>query len=353
MIFEPILDLFRGKAITIPPLDGPFRANNKLEEAVLFAKLSSADNLAVLDNRVIASSGEILYALDDGGQATKLNSYPAKITAIAVSAKNELAVGLENGDLLIAGQQAALPPSVKCITALSFAPDGSLWIANGSTHHSPSEWVVDLMEKNVTGSVWKYEPGAQIFRLIADKLAFPYGLLADNHGVVVSESWRHRLVGIDSETRVPKILVNHIPGYPSRLTPTPDGGAWLSVFAPRNRLIELVLQETHYRLDMMASVPRDYWIAPALFSGRSFLEPLQCGSIKLMGIHKPWAPSRSYGLVVRLDASMAPAYSFHSRANGTRHGTCSVIENDNQLFVAAKGDDCILSINVSDAGESQ
>jgi hypothetical protein len=353
MIFEPILDLFRGKAITIPPLDGAFRADNTLEEAALFAKLPGADNLAVLDNRVIASSGKILYTLDEGGHATQLQGYPAEITAIAVSPKNELAIGLENGDLLIAGQQAALPPSVKCITALSFAPDGSLWMANGSTHHSPSAWVADLMEKNLAGAVWQCDPGAQSFRLIADKLAFPYGLLADNNGVVVSESWRHRLVRIDSKKGEPKTVLNHIPGYPSRLSPTPDGGAWLAVFAPRNRLVEFVLQETDYRLDMMDRVPRDLWTAPALSSGHSFLEPLQFGSIRTMGIHKPWAPSRSYGMVVRLDALMVPTGSFHSRANGTRHGTCSVIENNNQLFVAAKGGDCILSINVLDARGNQ
>ncbi len=353
MIFEPILDLFRGQAITIPPLDGPFRANNVLEEAALFAELSRVDNLTTLDKRVIASSGESLYALDEGGQVEKLSSFPADISAIAVSPENELAIGLENGNLLVADRQIEIPSSVKCITALSFAPDGSLWIANGSARHAPSEWVVDLMEKNIAGSVWKCDPGMQNCHLIADKLAFPYGLLADNKGVVVSESWRHRLIRIDSETRVPEILATHIPGYPCRLAPAPDGGAWLAVFAPRNRLIELVLQETHYRFDMLANVPRDYWIAPALSSGRSFLEPLQCGSIRLMGIHKPWAPSRSYGMVVRLDASMAPKYSFHSRANGTRHGTCSMVENDHQLLVAAKGDDCILSINVSDAGESQ
>lgn len=353
MIFDPILDLFRGKAITTPPLDGPFCANTKLETAALFAKLPIVDNLAVLDNRLIASSGDILYAFDEGGHATQLQSYPAEITAIAVSSQNELAVGLDNGDLLIAGQPAAVPPSVKCIVALSFAPDGSLWMANGSAQHAPSEWVVDLMEKNASGSVWKCGPEGQRFRLIADKLAFPNGLLADNNNVVASESWRHRLVRIDGETGVSKILVNHIPGYPSRLSPAPDGGAWLSVFAPRNRLIELVLQESRYRFEMMATVPRDFWIAPALSSGRSFLEPLQCGSIRMMGIHKPWAPSRSYGMVVRLDARMEPADSFHSRANGTRHGTCSVIENDNQLFVAAKGGDCILSINVSDAGGSR
>jgi hypothetical protein len=350
MIFDSILDLFRGKTITIPALDGAFRANNRLEEAELFAKLPCADNLAVLDSRVIASSGQTLYALDKDEHATKLQDYPAEITALAVSPKNELAIGFENGDLRIADRKAALPAAVKCITALSFSPDGSLWVANGSTQHPPSNWVVDLMEKNVSGSVWKCDPGEQEFHLVADKLAFPYGLLTRNNDVIVSESWRHRLVRIDCKTGVSKILVNHIPGYPSRLSPAPDGGAWLSVFAPRNRLIELVLQETHYRFDMMDKVPRDFWIAPALSSGRSFLEPAQCGGLKMMGIHKPWAPSRSYGMVVRLNALMAPTDSFHSRANGTHHGTCSVIENDNRLFVAAKGDDCILSINIDDAG---
>ena len=353
MIFEPILDFFRGKTITIPPLDGPFRANNALEEAAVFARLPGADNLAVLDNRVIASSGKGLFVLGEGGNMTKLQSYPADITAIAVSPENKLAVGLENGQLQVADQPVELPPLVKCITALTFAPDGSLWMANGSTHHPPSAWVADLMEKNISGSVWKCDPGAQRFRLVADKLAFPYGLLADDDGVVVSESWRHRLVRIDIESAEPRILVNHVPGYPSRLSPAPEGGAWLAVFAPRNRLIELVLQESQYRLDMMENVPRDFWIAPALSSGRSLLEPMQCGSIKLMGIHKPWAPSRSYGLVVRLDAQMMPVYSFHSRANGTRHGTCSVVENASQLFIAARGDDCILSLNALDAGGNQ
>ena len=106
MIFDPILDFFRGKAITIPALDGAFRANNLLEEAAVFAKLSGADNLAVLDNRVIAGSGKILYTFDEEGNATKLQSYPAEITAIAVSSKDELVIGLENGDLLIGGRQA-------------------------------------------------------------------------------------------------------------------------------------------------------------------------------------------------------------------------------------------------------
>ena len=64
-----------------------------------------------------------------------------------------------------------------------------------------------------------------------------------------------------------------------------------------------MLLEHDYRAAMMREVARPHWIAPALASGASFLEPLQSGGVKTMGIHKPWSPSRSYGLVVRLDAA--------------------------------------------------
>jgi hypothetical protein len=95
---------------------------------------------------------------------------------------------------------------------------------------------------------------------------------------------------------------------------------------------------------MMRDVPREYWIAPALASGASFLEPLQCGGVRTMGIHKPWSPSRSYGLVVKLDAQLRPVASFHSRANGHRHGVTSVAELGGRTFAAAKGGNAILEI---------
>jgi len=113
-----------------------------------------------------------------------------------------------------------------------------------------------------------------------------------------------------------------------------------------------VLQEQEYRAAMIREVSRDYWIAPALSSNRSFLEPLQCGGIKTMGIHKPWSPSRSYGLVARLDRAMQPAASFHSRANGTRHGITSAIESLGRILATSKGGDVILAIPSRSAGEA-
>jgi hypothetical protein len=347
MIFDPILDLFRGKAVTIPPLDGAFRPNTVLDEAELVASLSEADNLLVRDGKLLASSGNAIFAIDEGQEPALVETHSAPVTALAISRSGELAVGLENGKLLIGGRELESPASIHCITALAFNADGSLWISNGSAEHPPSAWAADLMQGGASGSLWLCDMAGDNFREIATGLAFPYGVNIQADGVVISESWRHRLLQVDMTGRQ-TVVVDHLPGYPARLSPAPDGGAWLSIFAPRNRLIEFVLQEQGYRQDMIENVSRDYWIAPALSSGRSFLEPLQCGGIRSMGVHKPWSPSRSYGMAVRLDGRLQPVSSVHSRANGWRHGTTSAVEFGGKLLVASKGGDCIVAVDLDE-----
>ena len=344
MILDPILDIFRGKAVTIPPMDGAFRPNTKLEDADLLTPLSEPDNLAIYLGEVICSSGNAIYRVAKGHEPEVLKSFEAPITALAVSKAGVLAVALETGELVIGDEPVHLLEEIKAITALAYAYDGSLWLANGSSEHSCSDWAADLMNKRACGSIWVRKSASDPFVKVAGGLAYPYGLCPLSGGrVAFSESWRHRVSIIDSEYAI-STLIDQIPGYPARLMPTEDGGAVLSVFAPRNRLIEFVLQETHYRYDMMETVPRDYWIAPSLSSGRSFLEPLQCGGIRTMGVHKAWSPSRSYGMVVRLGPHMNPVASMHSRANGTRHGICSAIAHEGRIIVASKGGDCLLDL---------
>ena len=130
----------------------------------------------------------------------------------------------------------------------------------------------------------------------------------------------------------PQPVLLDLPGYPARLAPASDGAAWLAVFAPRSQLIEFVLREDGYRRRMVNEIDPDYWIAPTLANGRSFLEPIQGGALKQMGVLKPWAPSRSYGLVIKLNDDFEPTLSLHSRADGSRHGTTSVLEHSATLL---------------------
>ncbi|MER8408831.1 hypothetical protein NKH16_29965 [Mesorhizobium sp. M1307] len=238
MMLDPILDIFRGKAVTIPPLDGAFRPNTLLDDVAAFAELPEPDNLLVADGRLLASSGNALYALAAGGAPVLVETFPAAVTALARSPAGELTVGLESGRLLIAGKEAALPAEIRCITALAYAEDGTLWLANGSAEHAPSEWAADLMKKGASGSLWKRDPAGSEFRKLAGDIAFPYGLHPTGKDVLVGESWRHQLVCFDGATGSRSTVLAHLPGYPARLSPAADGGAWLALFAPRNRLID-------------------------------------------------------------------------------------------------------------------
>jgi len=356
MILDPLLDFFRGKAVTIPPMDGALRPNTALEEAEVVLETSSPDNLCCDGSRVYFSAGSQVFELPaaPGAAPKSIAGYDAAVTALAASPSGTLATALDDGRLFVGTKAVPAPAGLACPTALAFGDADSLYVCQGSAEYRASDWVADLMTKKATGSVWQIDNASGKAACLADKLAFPQGVLVsgDGTGIVVSESWRHRLMRLPAGGGAAAPILSKLPGYPARLAPATDGGAWLTLFAPRNRLIEFVLQEEEYRLAMIREVPREYWIAPALSSGRSFLEPLQCGGIKTMGIHKPWSPSRSYGLVARLGADLQPVTSFHSRANGTRHGITSVVEVAGRTLITAKGGGGILSIGNNAGGEA-
>ncbi|MDQ7246553.1 hypothetical protein [Dongia sedimenti] len=348
MIFDPILDIFRGKAVTIPPMDGALKPNTALDDAPVALEVEAPDNLCSDGERLIFSSHHKVFAWH-GGRIEEIQSFDAPVTALAVSSAGDLAIGLDNGDLGLMprdGSPRQLPATANlaCPTALAFDGTDALYVAQGSARHRPSDWAVDLMSKNAFGSVWRLDlAGKGGAKLVVQGLAFPNGLLVDRDTVIVAEAWQHRVVRLAADG-AQKPILEKLPGYPARLSPAGDGGVWLALFAPRNRLIEFTLLEDVYRRQMMRDVPREYWIAPALASGTNFLEPLQCGGVRTMGIHKPWSPSRSYGLVVKLDGQLRPVASFHSRANGHRHGVTSVAEVGGRVFAASKGGHAILEI---------
>lgn len=223
MIFDPVLDVFRGKAVTIPPLDGAFRPNTALDDAPILARLPQPDTLALWQGRVVVSSGATLRTFD----GAVLQSFGSDISALAVSPNGALAVGLEDGSLRVADESQTLPAEVRCITALAYGEDGRLWLANGSTSLRPSQWATDLMMKNASGSVWVHD-GA--WRKVASGLAWPYGLWPQGGTAIVSESWRHRLLRLGQGR--PEPVLEGLPGYPARIVAAEGGGVWLALFAP-------------------------------------------------------------------------------------------------------------------------
>lgn len=344
-LLDPLLDLFRGKAVTIPPMDGALKPNTALDDGEVVAAALAPDNLAVLHGQPIYSSHREIRRL--GPDHAILETCPANVSALAVAEDGTLAVALDDGSLRIGG---ASIDGFSGVTALAFH-GGKLYVATGSDHFRPSQWVSDLMHRNASGSLWEVDVKTGQRRKLASGLAYANGVAVDaaNSRLLVSESWRHRISAVPLSGGGATEVLGRLPAYPARIAPA-AGGYVLALFAPLNRLVEFVLQEPQYRADMMRDIDSRYWIAPTLSPPDSFLEPLQNGGVRSMGVHKPWSPTRSYGLVATLDSSVQPVASFHSRANGRFHGVTSAIAHDGAIIAAAKGGNHIIRLAPNEGG---
>lgn len=354
--------LGRGEAaVTLPPMDGALLPNNVLEQARKVAELPQIDNLVMHEGRLLCSAGHRLWAWQADTGLQPQVEFDAAVAALVSLSDGPLLAALVDGSLhRVTGAGAERLQGLAgfdgfCPTAMVAVDSHTLVLTEGSSHHLAHEWKRDLMSRERSGRVWRLDLAAGRAQLLASGLGWAGGaaLTADGQ-VVVSESWSHRLCTIPLDgaaRRAPQPVLSELPAYPGRLVPAAGGGYWLPLFAPRSQLVEFVLREAGYRARMMAEIAEPFWVAPALESGSDFREPLQGGAIKSMGVLKPWAPTRSYGLVVRLDAQFNPLFSLHSRADGRRHGVTSVLEHQQQLWVASQGGRCLLSLTAGDGGE--
>ena len=374
--------LGRGDAaITVPVFDGALKSNNLLEEAAVWAQLDAPEDLATDGQSVFVADGATVLRYDPtnrSASATILHRFDRPVTALAClpgsdSGNGGLVVALDGRELRIVGGahdgrrwDAVAGKPLHAVNAISAGHDGRLVATDGSREHPAAHWKHDLMSLGRSGRLIELNPADGSARELASGLAHAFGACAmvDVAGgsaggvagatVWASESWHHRVMafGAGQTTRA---VTDALPGYPSRITPASaeqGGGYWLTCFTLRTQLVEFVLREPSFRKRMLREIEPQYWIAPALNSGNTFLEPMQGAQLKMMGIVKPWAPPRSYGLVIRLSPEGRVRYSLHSRFDGKHHGVVAAVECQGDLFVLAKGCGRILRLSVSGAERS-
>ena len=254
-----------------------------------------------------------------------------------------MAVALGGREVRVYPDPAAANPTatfsgsgMRSINALAPAGGKALYATDGSATRDVDEWAWDLMERGHSGRALRLDLNTKGITALARDLRYAFGACAMDGSALIAESWRHRLIAV-APNGASKVVLSHLPVYPSRLSPAAGGGWWLTAFIARTQLVEFVLREPAYRKRMMAEIDPEYWIVPRLSSGKSFKEPMQGAHLKTMGVVKPWAPPRSYGLVIRLDASCKPIFSLHSRVDGTNHGIVSAVECGDWLYMIAKG----------------
>ncbi len=341
----------------IPSMDGAFSPNDRLDQAMPIGDpLLGADAVAEApDGAICVSAGNKVWRLSGAGFENRaiFTEFDDDVGAVAFHPDGRLLACTARGLAAVepSGRTSYLADAeggpLRCLTAVAVAPDATIFLSDGSTRHRADEWCVDLMERNTLGRIVACGPALDNARVLLRGLNYPGGLAvaADGH-LWFTESFGHRLshalIEAPGAIAAPQIVIRNMPGYPSRLGRAADGGFWLSLFGVRTHLIEFVLREDDFREEMMRTIPPAYWIAPGLASTGDCLEPMQSGSIKALGIQKPWAPPRSYGLVARLDADGEVVETLHSRVGGRYHGITAAIETAQGVVIVSKGSGCVL-----------
>jgi sugar lactone lactonase YvrE len=342
----------------IPSMDGALSPNDRLDSChVVGAPIAGADDLVEGEDGALYVSGgrQVLRLAGEGfqdrsvfaefdGKAGGLALHPDGRLLVCVAGHGLAAVDAGGRrDWLVQAEDQPL----HCLTGVAAAPDGTIFMTDGSLRHGADAWVWDLMEKNHLGRLVACGPGLDAPRVLRRGLHYPHGaaLAADGRSLWFTESWSHRV------SRAPiagggigevECVIHNLPGYPARLGRAAGGGFWLALFARRTHLVEFVLREDDYRAEMMQTVPPEFWISPALRATGHCLEPMQSGSVKALGIHKPWAPPRAYGLVVRIDAQGDAVESLHSRVGGRYHGITAAADTAQGPAIVSKGHGAVL-----------
>lgn len=292
----------------MPSMNGALRPNQKLDHALLLAECPAPDNLLWQDDHLLFTSGKRVLLLDnlhqEEAEPEEILHFDGEITALAAAEDGSLAVALGAAGIVLVGgtydgTTIASLGGKRLIapTALGFAGVDTLFVCVGSDVHPVADWQHDLREQRMTGSVWRLSLNGGTAVCLAADLAFPSGLVLHDGRIAVSEAWRNRLLDFPTLDRAaPRVLLDDLPGYPGRLSPAPGGGVWLAVFAPR----------------------------------------------------MPWAPSRAFGLAVRLDRDFVATKSLHCHADGRRQGVASCLEIRDELIVACKAGNVLVSADLAE-----
>lgn len=347
----------RAEDRSIPVLDGGLSPNDALDG---FASLwkepgSEPDDVIAVGSWVLVSVGAQIHVVDpNNGNVSGTHTFDAAVGAMAVDGTTVYVcqvggpvqrLGVRTDGTLSAGE--FIGGALSCPTDAVLV-DGRLFVSEGSLVHGPDEWRRDLMTKGRSGRVVEVSladsSGAP--RVVFDGLAWAGGVEADPTdptSLLVTETWRHRVVRgpIDGG---PAVQVGSLlPGYPARMAADSGTNVLVSFLSLRTHLVEFVLREDEYRAEMVNTIDPEYWVSPTLRLDGERWEPLQIGSMKHLNVTKPWAPPRAYGLVARMGSDGTFLSSWHARVGSPRSGVTGMTFCGDKLVVACRGGRVVLT----------
>jgi hypothetical protein len=336
---------------SVPPMDAGLRPNNVLDEATTLTAPGEhePDDVVLVSSRELwFSSGSAVWSLQDQ-RASLVAELGGLVGPLARRGTEVLAAvegrGVVNVVFGAPARDVCTGEHVRsCVTDLAVLPDGALLVTVGSRRVGADGWARALVDDDRTGALVRVDGDRA--RVLTDELAWPSGVsTAGGEDILLSLSLAMRVERRPlGEPGTPgRPVLTNLPAYPGRIR-AGRAGWWVAAPYVRNRGTELILDEPELRSELIANIKPTQWPLPRLRTENPYTEPLQLGQLRVLGVLKPWAPPRSYGLVFLLGREGRIVRSFHSRVDGNRHGITGVAEDGDRLVVASLGGRVLLEM---------
>lgn len=333
----------------IPSLDGPWAPDDRLDEMPLVADgLGDPTDIVAHDGHIHVAEGRSVFRLSGPARQRKeeVARFEADVHGVSTAGAFGIAACVAGRGIAFVGGHwdgrkidAVDGRPLACPTAALLLSPNTLVIADASTRENGA-YRRDYLETARSGRLIKVNLDTGRAATVIDGLGYPtsLALARDGYSLLVAEAWAHRISHVDPSAEKPVLQakLQNLPGFPWRILRT-AGGYWLSFLCLRTQLLEFVRSEAKFRAQMIEATEPEFWIAPAPRTTGHFYEPVQGGQIKQHGVTKPWAPTRSYGLLARLGSDLEPLETWHSRHGRQRHGLTGLAEVDGRLMVLARG----------------
>ncbi|MBF6074242.1 hypothetical protein IU498_06305 [Nocardia beijingensis] len=329
---------------SVPPFEAGLRPNRRLDDAELLLPAGDHapdDVLVRPGGQIVFSSGNTVFTLDGGTAAP--HAVVGGRAGSLLDTGDDLIVAVDGVGLVRIDRRGGThdlctdPLVATGVTDLTRLPDGALLATIGSVEPAHRDWAQALVAGDRSGRIVRVDLAHA--EIAADGLARPSGIeIVSDNEVLISLGFEHRIERrrIDALNRPGAPVGSRLPVYPGRIRAAGDGW-WVAAPYARNRFTELLLDEPELLAEMRATIRPDEWFVPRLRCANPYTDTLQLGQLRVLGVVKPWAPARSYGLAFRLDARGRITESLHSRADGDRHGITGVAAGPHGIILAANG----------------
>jgi sugar lactone lactonase YvrE len=274
LLFWPVpIDPAAWTPPSAPPLAGIYAVNNRLAAIERLAQGAAVgpEDIAVdaqgriyggyVDGRILRfplQGGAPEVFARTGGRPAGLRFDSASNLICADTEKGLLSIAPDGSVTTLATEQGGALFGIT--DDLDIAADGTIYFSDASSKFRLKDLLFEVIEHRPNGRLLSYDPATKSTRLILSGLYFANGVALgpDQSFVLVAETTKYRVRRVwlsGPKKGQSEVFIDNLPGLPDGILWNGRDAYWLTLFAPRDAMLDTTLPHPFLRKVMARILP--------------------------------------------------------------------------------------------------